>query len=145
MHHINKCEKHKRMFAARPDHTDPSSLMVASDKPYNVTLGSTGMEDLGILSAENIIEQTWHNVCCNRKRFEELSQNTQKLLGMTNEGNNYGTKALEISIAINSFRPVLHEHLANSPKDLHISIDGTELHPSLVDFLGKSTARRIRL
>lgn len=85
-------------------------------------------------------DETWRNICCNLKFFETIQEKLAEILGLGQQ-TDYGTKLIDISNAITSFRPVLRKHLAAMVDD-HQSVSGRKLHLNLVKFLETSTQKR---
>lgn len=60
----------------------------------------------------------------------------------TKKPTEYGTKTIDIDSAIQAFRPVLRRHLAQSVESF-VSLEGTKLHPGLLEFFTHSTKKRM--
>lgn len=60
----------------------------------------------------------------------------------TKKPTEYGTRTIDIDSAMQALRLVLRKHLAQSV-DSFVSLEGTKLHPGLLEFLTHSTKKRM--
>ena len=88
-------------------------------------------------------EETWDSICCNLQYIEDLQKLVCSWIGKQKETTYmYQSKNIDIEDAVNAFRQTLRTYLKPENETFN-ALNGTKLHPGLLNFLEISTSKRM--